>query len=479
MGFFLLVIRYLNADIHLYTSPTDKQSIDDQVITASYLNAPAESIQRLSILNAYFRSGFMQYKTKSCSYVNYPGYGSILGFRVSGIEGFARTGVLIASQVFSNLKANTLSDNDKEVIDCLKRGILNGTTPGSIDYWGDIKDYDQRVVESADIARILWLTKPIIWDTFSSSQREQVAQYLLQVNHVKLPQNNWLLFPVVVNTVLSNMGASVGADPMANYFIFKKFYLSDGWFFDAPHGVDYYNTWGITYDLFWIHFLNDSFDKTFITSAINDSAKLTEHLISPVGIPMMGRSVCYRMGVPSPILANSLLSSDLSTQGKAKHGLFLVLDHFVSRGVLTEGTVTQGFYKNDKRFLDIYSGPGSCHWSLRPLVLANLHTESSSFWTNPSQRLPIENYDFSLNKPALGWIINGDKATQKITITVPNNNPSSSIDVIEYSSKHFIKDFIGLRIHRPDNDQIKYGQNAYNTDNKFLKNCTEQKNDCL
>lgn len=479
MGLFLLVIRYLNSDINLYKSPIEEQSQADEGTTNSYMNAKSESINRLSILNSYFRAGFVKHKTESCSYVNYPGYGSIWGFRVSGMEGFSRTGVLIASEVFSKLRDGTLNGNDVKIINCLKNGILNGTGADSKDYWGSIEDYDQRVVESADIARILWLTKPLIWDTFSSQEKKQVAQYLLQVNHVKLPQNNWLLFPVVVNTILSKMNVVITGDPMKNYFIFKKFYLSDGWFFDAPHGVDFYNTWGITYDLFWIHYVNDSFDKVFITKAINDSANLTEHLISPVGIPMMGRSVCYRMAVPAPLLANSLITNNPEVQAKAKHGFFLVLDHFVSHKVLIDGTITQGFYNNDKRFLDIYSGPGSCHWSLRSLVLANLHSLSSSFWVNPGQKLPIEIDDFSIDKPSLGWLISGDEATKKITITLTKNDPDSTIEIKDYSFKDRLKDVIGLRIHRPDNDEIKYHQYIYTTDNNYLRKCSQKSVDCL
>jgi len=40
----------------------------------------------------------------------------------------------------------------------LRTGILHGVDPRSNEYWGAIGDYDQRIVEAADIARILWLT---------------------------------------------------------------------------------------------------------------------------------------------------------------------------------------------------------------------------------------------------------------------------------------------------------------------------------
>jgi hypothetical protein len=33
---------------------------------------------------------------------------------------------------------------------------------------------------------------------------------------------------------------------------------------EPPQGVDFYNTWGIPYDLFWIHTLDPNFDPLFM-----------------------------------------------------------------------------------------------------------------------------------------------------------------------------------------------------------------------
>jgi hypothetical protein len=49
--------------------------------------------------------------------------------------------------------------------------------------------------------------------------------------------------------------------------------------------------------------VDPAFEPDFIVTALRQSAELTQHLISPQGIPIMGRSICYRTAVAVPLLA--------------------------------------------------------------------------------------------------------------------------------------------------------------------------------
>jgi len=42
-----------------------------------------------------------------------------------------------------------------DIVTMTQQGLLAGTDPSSPNYWGDIHDDDQRIVEAADIARVL------------------------------------------------------------------------------------------------------------------------------------------------------------------------------------------------------------------------------------------------------------------------------------------------------------------------------------
>lgn len=97
-----------------------------------------------------------------------------------------------------------------------------------------------------------------------------MADWLLQANSVITRESNWLLFPVVVNFVLEALGYPCKTAEIEfaykNYYKFKEHYLESGWFFDGQNdrAVDYYNAWGITYDLFWLHLVKPDFDGEFI-----------------------------------------------------------------------------------------------------------------------------------------------------------------------------------------------------------------------
>jgi hypothetical protein len=61
----------------------------------------------------------------------------------------------------------------------LRAGILGGVDPRSNEYWGEIQDQDQRIVEAADVARVLWLTRARIWDTLDRGQKQMICAWLL------------------------------------------------------------------------------------------------------------------------------------------------------------------------------------------------------------------------------------------------------------------------------------------------------------
>lgn len=51
-----------------------------------------------------------------------------------------------------------------DLVEVLRAGVLAGTDREGDAYWGDLRDYNQRTVEAADVARILWMTRERIWD---------------------------------------------------------------------------------------------------------------------------------------------------------------------------------------------------------------------------------------------------------------------------------------------------------------------------
>jgi hypothetical protein len=424
--------------------------------------APVE--QRFTGLFEYFSQGFVDHVSSNGSQVRFAGARSVNGRAVDALDGFARTGSLLAAWVYSKREGHA------RWAQILRKGILSGVDPRSAGYWGEV-GADQRIVEATDIARIVWLTRAEIWDQLGPEQRKMISNWLLRAATRRTPPDNWMLFPVVMSEVLIHLNADVPAAELlakarAQFTDYKRYYLDYGWFTDPPNGVDYYNTWGIPYDLFWIHWVDPTFEPDFIVTALHQSAELTQHLISPQGIPIMGRSICYRTAIPVPLLAANLIGTEHYSSGRALRGLNVVWRYFVAHDSLRGGALTQGYFGADLRWLDKYSGAGSCHWGLRSLVLAFLHPANDPFWNAVEEPLPVEVADYRLDLPRLGWIVEGRQQTGEITLTLPKN----PVDIVEAEPYSWIRDVLSRRPHRPSNHEIKYESRHYSSAKPFPLN---------
>ena len=426
-----------------------------------FLSRTASDEQRYRALFGYFLAGALRFTDAAGSRIHYPGAPSNNGYNAAGLEGFARTGTLLGAWLASGRAAPI------DLAAYLRRGLLAGTDPKSTGYWGKIRNWDPRVVEAADVARILWMTRAQIWQQFDPQQRAQVAGWLRQVDGKKTPDTVWLLFPLMVDMVLRSLGATAGGGAaelpsITNYARFKHSYLGNGWFSDPPQGADFYNTWGMSYELLWISLIEPQFDRDFIRSSLRQSAEITAHLIGPNGIPLMGRSMCYRTAVPVPLLAEVMLDDPSVSPGLARHGLDVVWRYFVERGALQDGALTQGYFRDDLRFVDHYTGPGSCLWGLRSLELALLQPQQAAFWQAPEQPLPVERADYRLVYEKVGWIVSGRRDDGSVTIEIPGN-AGNAARTLPYARWRKWLEAVFRRPFRPSNEAVEYNRPLYSS----------------
>jgi hypothetical protein len=468
LGYAAVLKHYSTRGWSHYVPASSDEGVAEAAVKREFLSRTASDEQRYRALFDYFLSGAIKFTDTGGSRIQYRGAASTAGYRIAGLEGFARTGPLFAAWVASGRDphvADAASGQSIDLVSYLRRGLLAGTDPKSSGYWGRFGSWDQRIVEAADVARILWITRAQIWQQLDPQQRAQLTAWLRQADGRKTPDNIWLLFPVTVDVVLRSLGAGVdgaGTDAAAspNYLQFKRNYLGNGWFSDPPNGTDFYNTWGMSYELFWIGFIDPQFDRDFIRSSLKQSADLTAHLIATDGVPLMGRSMCYRTAVPVPLLAEALLDDQAVSPGLARHGLDLVWRHFVAHGALQDGALTQGYYRTDLRFVDYYSGPGSCHWGLRSLVLAFLQAPASDFWQMTEQPLPVEQADYRLVYAKLGWIVSGRRDDGSVTVEIPGN-AGNAPRTLPYARWRRCLEALLRRPFRPSNEAAEYDRPVY------------------
>src|SRR3954468_14786687 len=179
-----------------------------------------------------------------------PGPRSHHGLLADELEGFTRSMILAGPWLHGS--ANGTYELGGEAIDVgafYRAGILAGTDPKHPEYWGDIVDYAQHLVEMAALGWGLFLSRPLVWDRFSESEKQQVARYMYQCTKVKYHQNNWLLFNAITNTALKKLGMPYSQEQIdANLVACDHMYLGDGWYRDGNiNRIDYYNAWAFLY----------------------------------------------------------------------------------------------------------------------------------------------------------------------------------------------------------------------------------------
>lgn len=170
------------------------------------------------------------------------------------LEGFARPlwaiGALLSSQ------------SPDTAVDSQLQGWINGMaagcdpSPENEEYWGDVQDTDQRMVEVEILAYAL-LAAPTAFlgpegskDPYDIRRRGNITRYLQSVNGKVFPQTNWLWFRVMANLALvkacgvpyEELKSSMDADLK----VLDSFYIGGGWASDGKwdeggRQMDYYS----------------------------------------------------------------------------------------------------------------------------------------------------------------------------------------------------------------------------------------------
>lgn len=133
-------------------------------------------------------------------------------------------------------------ENIEDFSEIYAKGLSAGTNPNSKEYWGGFRNYDQKFVEIAAIAYGLLLAPDKLWEPLDDSAKKNLADFLLLSNSYEVSDNNWRLFPVLVNLALKSL-----SQPYDQHLIdfglerLDSYYLGNGWYKDGvTEQRDYY-----------------------------------------------------------------------------------------------------------------------------------------------------------------------------------------------------------------------------------------------
>ncbi len=339
------------------------------------------------------------------------------------LEGFSRS-LIMAAPWLKTSETSKISVTNKtlDIGEFYREGILAGTNPNHPEYWGKINNYSQNIVECASLAWGLYLSQTHIWDKYSAAEKQQVANYLLQCNQAKSHKNNWLLFRVIINTVLHKLGMPFSQKEIdANLKTCQNMYLGDGWYRDGNvNRIDYYTSWAFHYYfLMWVILDGDRFPE-IAQMHIKRMATYMEnfrYFFSGEGnVPCFGRSATYRLAYIAPITLGLYLNCLEQELGEIKTICNGSLKFFFNREILTDNyLLTPGYFRHSPRLLEPYSCAASPYWVAKAFNILLL-PQSHPFWQTEEKPLAIEKESFSISIKSAGFLVVGDRQTGHVQL---------------------------------------------------------------
>jgi hypothetical protein len=456
------------------TTPVATRTVTDAALRQAFAprdgGLPSKSYEDAFL---YLLEGFVNYRSPMGARANWPGAPSDHGRATDGLEGFARFFPLAASWLASGRPDEVEVGGRKVSITAmLREGLLAGTDRDGPEFWGVITSGNQRLFESADVAIGVWLTRDRIWAKLDRDGRDRVATWLRRALAVHAYEGNWSLIPIVVERVLVSLGEDVCCDQIVTeryWREFKALSLGGGWIADGTQGADYYNAWAMQYLMFWIDRIDPGFDPAFIRDSNRRMVGFFQYMIGPKGAPLFGRSVCYRMAVPVPLLVAQVLSPGAVAKGRAMRALDASWSYFVTHGATRDGGITQGFCGQDLALVNDYTAPASCLWSARGLVLALALDRELGLLDAKREPLPVEERDFSVRQPDLKWRLDGTKATGEIVLTIESDEKSEAPPLRPHTARDAFKEWLRHRPYRPANQDALYGARRYSTEQTLTR----------
>ena len=269
-----------------------------------------------------------------------------------------------------------------------REGIIHGVDPEHPEYWGEVGDYDQRLVEMAVFGMGMAIAPERFFLSLPERAQDQLWAWLDQINHHDMPKNNWVFFRVLVN-----MGFLVCGRPYdqarleADFALMEEHYEGDGWYFDYVDQRDYYTLWGFHYyGLVYAKVMRDR-DPQRCEAFLRRSRMIAKEFAcwfdgSGEALPF-GRSLTYRFAQGSFYSALALAEAESAEidYGAMKRLLLGNLRGWVRRPIFTrDGVLTIGYGYPNLLMAEGYNAPGSPYWGMKAFACLAL-PEDHPFWT--------------------------------------------------------------------------------------------------
>ncbi|KIK68484.1 hypothetical protein GYMLUDRAFT_35910 [Collybiopsis luxurians FD-317 M1] len=292
-------------------------------------------------------------------------------------------------------------------------GLAAGTDFSGDEFWGNMRDKDQRMVECSAIGYALSVAGHKFWDPLSDKAKEDIGNWLGGMNDKEMPNTNWLWFRVFANLGLSKVN-SPRADRKrmkADLDHLDTFYIGDGWSRDGPEGIvqlDYYSSsFAIQVAQLIYSKLAQEDDpqrcEEFRNRARMFALDFIHYFDSEGRAILFGRSLVYRFAMSAFWSALAFAFDPSDGASGVDYSLPSPLTWGVIKGLQLRqirywahkqpgafdrsGILTLGFSYPNHNLLENYNSPGSPYWACKAFICLAL-LENSVFWTAEEEEYP-------------------------------------------------------------------------------------------
>ncbi|RDY28637.1 DUF2264 domain-containing protein [Lachnotalea glycerini] len=283
---------------------------------------------------------------------------------------------------------------DKEFAEIYRKGLAAGTNPNSKEYWGKCYDFDQRLVEMAAISYGILMAPEKVWDPLSEEEKENLTEWLNEINRNQCCKCNWQFFNILVNIALKSKGRTYSEEKMESALAFiESCYLGDGWYVDGELGqADYYIPFAMHfYGMVYAKFMQkedpirskkfieraERFGKDFIYWFDDDGSALP-----------YGRSLTYKFAQVSFFSICVAVGIEPVPLGVMKGIIMRHLQYWMNAPIFDHtGLLTIGYHYPNLQMSENYNAPGSPYWSMKTFAFLSLPDEHP-FWSVESLPMP-------------------------------------------------------------------------------------------
>jgi hypothetical protein len=288
--------------------------------------------------------------------------------------------------------------------DRFAEGLANGTDPDHPEYWGAVRDRDQRLVELAAIGFTLALVPEKIWDPLGPRARDNLIGYLKNARRFHYAENNWKFFRILVDLGLDRIGANYDRSLTRAYLEeLDGFYLGDGWYRDGNvRRIDHYIGFAMHfYGLIYAGLVDDEYAERYRERATLFAADFRHWFANDGATLPFGRSLTYRFACSGFWAALAFAGAEALPWGEIK-GLCLRHLRWWSRQPMAnrDGVLPIGYAYPNLFMSESYNSAGSPYWAFKaflPLALDQTHP----FWTAPETAAKAQRETSPMRHPGM------------------------------------------------------------------------------